>query len=135
MINTTTNQPSLFTNLHRAHIYQDRQSITLCNVSSMTNNPKMSVTLEPKPSYSNGRQNNKGMCFSFLRKRSTNETVNEEMNDLPPVVEVTADNFHQVVIESEKDVLIEFYTKVRITNCLLLSYSPHALKSQRHTRR
>lgn len=91
--------------------------------------------LEPKPSYSNERQNNKGMCFSFFRKRSTNETINQEMNDLPPVVEVTEDNFHQIVIDSEKDVLIEFYITIRITNRSLLNYSLHVLKSQRYMRR
>jgi hypothetical protein len=101
----------------------------------MTNNPKASVTLGPRPTYSNDRENNKGMFFPFLRKRSTNETVSEEMDDLPPVVEVTTDTFHQIVIESEKDVLIEFYTKVHVTNCHLLRYSLHALKSQRHMRK
>jgi hypothetical protein len=75
---------------------------------------KASVTLGLKPTYSNEQENNKGTFFPFLRKRSTNETIHE-MDDLPPVVEVTADTFHEIVIGSKKDVLIEFYTKVRVT--------------------
>jgi thioredoxin-like negative regulator of GroEL len=57
------------------------------------------------------------------------------MEDRPAIVEVTSANFDQIVINSENDVLIEFYTQVQTAYCALLKYSLHVLKSQKHMRR
>ena len=80
----------------------------------MTSVPKATVR-GGTSTYSNDSENSKRTLLPFVQKRATIEDE-KNMDGLPPVVEVTAATFHQIVIDSEKDVLIEFYTKVRITN-------------------
>ena len=78
----------------------------------MTDAPRTTVTFATKDINSKHNKNNKGGIFSILRKRPTIE-IAQEMEDRPAIVEVTSANFDQIVINSEKDVLIEFYTQVQ----------------------
>lgn len=60
----------------------------------------------------------KARSFLSLFQRGQRGSIHDALAERPigelhgPVVEVTAENFYTVVINSPKDVLVEFYTNV-----------------------